>query len=429
MPSVTELADRLNGVARGFPGIAQRPGQPCFRGRDGLVEAPLAFDDGAAGTAARLVIEHIVELHFKPINPIEIADDGGLRLSLDAPDAARFARALGYAGPDFLAPARPHRELARVPLPSLLSHALIAFERDYAATRDDVPTLPVWSNVLRVFGDASLTDHELGECAILSKRVVRVLLRDLTRLGWLEADPDRARAFRLTDLAKTREAGGRRRLAEVERDWRERHGLAVMEKLRDSLATVGGAARSGMALVPDRIRPERSLHDGRLVPPSRTRATPSARARRGVARGSARHVRARGRVAPVRPCCRRCWSPSPWTTRKRTSARSASASVFLAASPGRCHFPRARQRHLRRRRHRQVGTRAAPMRGGGTRSASGRGPDGLPNAEGAAHPRLLPGSGHGHRGHWREAFGAGVLDGLRDALETLDADTIPGTPD
>ena len=32
-------------------------------------------------------------------------------------------------------------------------------------------------------------------------------------------------------------------------------------------------------------------------------------------------------------------------------------------------------------------------------------------------------------GHWREAFGAGVLDGLRDALETLDADTIPGTPD
>ena len=240
MPSGTELADRLNGVARGFPGLAQRHDQPCFRGRDGFVEAALAFDDGAAGAAARLVIEHIVERHFKPINPIEIADDGGLRLSLDAPDAARFARTLSYAGTDYLATARPHRELARVPLPSLLSHALIAFERDYAATRDDVPTLPVWSNVLRVFGDASLTDHELGERAILSKRVVRVLLRDLTRLGWLEADPDRARAFQLTDLAKTREAGARRRLAEVERDWRERHGLAVMEKLRDSLATVVG---------------------------------------------------------------------------------------------------------------------------------------------------------------------------------------------
>ena len=139
-------------------------------------------------------------------------------------------------GPRGLGPGPSRRQAGGVPLPTLLSHALIAFERDYGDAAPDAPTLPVWSNVLRVFGTEGITDRELGQRAILSQRVVRVVLRDFRNLRWLESDPGRHRAFRLTDRGTALEGVARQRLAEVERQWRKRHGPAVIENLRNDLA-------------------------------------------------------------------------------------------------------------------------------------------------------------------------------------------------
>ncbi len=428
MPSVTELADRLNRIARGFPGIVRRRGQPNFRGSASRVEADLAFDDDDAGTAARLVIEHVVERRLTPISVTDTSDDGGKRLTLCARDAARFARALAYAGTDFLAPARPHRELPRVPLPSLLSRALIAFERDYAASREDVPTLPVWSNVLRVFGNASLTDHELGERAILAKRVVRVLLRDLTRLGWLEADPGRSRAFRLTDLAKTREADARSRLADVERDWRKRHGAALIEGLRDGLATVAARFELEWPWYLTGYGPsDPSITGGSFLP-----AEPGPP--RVPGRGEEwpvvpRNPSERTRELPLSALLSKVLAAFTVDYEEANLGPLSAASAFLPQVPGDA-ISLARAGALCD----IAGTgKSAPERHLCVVVAPGRPRDGprmvylTPKARRIrdSYPALVMDI----EARWREAFGAGVLNGLRSALQTLDANTLPGTPD
>ena len=197
MPSTAAVADHLNRIVGQFAGLV--PGETRCRAEDSGVLLEVSFDDSAAGMAARLTVEHILR---RGASPSAIVRDRGVRLSLDARDAQRFARALGYAGTECLAPERPRRELTTVPLPTLLSHALIAFERDYGDAGAEVPTLPVWSNVLRVFGAEALTDREMGTRAVLAKRVVRVVLRDSKRLGWLEPAAGGTRAFGLTDAAK-----------------------------------------------------------------------------------------------------------------------------------------------------------------------------------------------------------------------------------
>ena len=231
MPSTPAIADRLNRILGNFAGIA--PGESRCRADGSGVLAEVSFDDSPAGTAARLAVEHILR---RGAAPRTIAPDRRLRLSLDARDGLRFTRALGYAGTECLAPGRPWQKLETVPLPTLLSHVLIAFEREYGDAGDDVPTLPIWSNVLRVFGAEALTDGELATRAVLAKRVVRVVLRDLERLAWLEPGAAGSRTARLTERARLLEAAARRRLVEVETAWRHRHGSAVIDGLRGALA-------------------------------------------------------------------------------------------------------------------------------------------------------------------------------------------------
>ena len=428
-PSIAAVTARLNGIVRNFPGITQRPAQPAFRDHGARVEAHLSFDEGPAGTAARLVTEHILRRRSTPVEPSGGASAGdGMHLSLSTAGASRFARGLGYAGTECLAPARPGRTLGGTTLPALLSHALIAFERDYGLAAADAPTLPVWSNVLRVFATDALTDQEFGRRAILSHRVVRVVLRDLAKHGWLESDPTRSRAWRLTDRGLAQERLAREPLAQVERRWRDRHGAATVESLRGGLADVAGRLDLEWPWYLTAYGPsDPSLTGGSFLPPE----------------PGPPYVPGRGEEWPVAP---RAAIPPPaelplsallskvlaaFTVdyEEERLGPLGPASVFLTAVPGDA-IALAQARSIC-----DVGGtgKSAPERHLCVTVAPGRPRDGhrlvylTPKARRIrdSYPALVMDI----EARWRDRFGAGVFDAVRGALETLDAGTIPGTPD
>ena len=424
MPSTAATADRLNRILGAFAGIA--PDRSRCRADDAGVLAELCFDDSPAGTAARLAVEHIL-WHRASLPPTVFTGGGRMRLSLGARDASRFARALGYAGTECLAPERPPRALETVSLPTLLSHVLIAFERDYGDAGAEAPTLPAWSNVLRVFGVETLTDRDLGARAVLAKRVVRVVLRDLERLGWLERGAG-SRSFRLTDRARALEAAARRRVAEVENAWRHRHGPAVLQRLRGALGRIVATHDLEWPWYLTGYGPaDPSVTGGCYLPPE---AGPP-------------HVPGRGTEWPVVPR-----DTSVPTAELPLSALLSqvlaaftidyeeehlgplsAASVFLAQVPEDA-ISLARARSICD----VVGTgKSAPERHlcvvvepGGPRDGS-RMVYLTPKARRIrdSYPALVMEI----EARWRDRFGARVLDALRGPLEALDAGTPPGTPD
>ena len=430
MPSIASVTDRLNRIGGNFAGMTRGRGRASFRGHGSRVEADLSFDDTPVGTAARLVTEFILRQRATRIeSAIHDSPGGGqMRFSMDVADAARFARAFGYAGTEGLGQAPSRRKAGGVPLPTLLSHALIAFERDYGDAGLDSPSLPVWSNVLRVFGTEAITDRELSQRAILSKRVVRVVLRGFTNLGWLESDTGRNRAFHLTDRGMTLEGVARRRLAKVEGQWRKRHGPAAIESLRDDLAVIASKLELEWPWHLTGYGPaDPSLTGGSYLP-----AKPGPP--RVLGRGTEWPVVPRDASRPVTEL------PLPALLSKVLAAFTVdyeeehlgplgAASVFLAQIPDDA-ITLARASAIC-----DVGGtgKSAPERHLCVVVEPGRPRDGsrkvylTPKARRIreSYPALVMDI----EARWRERFGAGVLDGLHRTLTTLDAETPPGTPD
>ena len=78
----------------------------------------------------------------------------------------------------------------RLPLNALLSQALAAVTHDYVqrgAGSVSLPTLAVWSNVLRPVGDG-IERRELPTAARLSKRAIRSAVGAAVKRGWLVED-------------------------------------------------------------------------------------------------------------------------------------------------------------------------------------------------------------------------------------------------
>ncbi|MDE0350134.1 MAG: hypothetical protein OXM56_10580 [Gammaproteobacteria bacterium] len=422
MPSTPTIADRLNRILGDFAGIA--PGESRCRADGSGVLAEVSFDDSPAGTAARLAVEHILR---RGAAPRTIASDRRVRLSLDARDGLRFARALGYAGTECLAPGRPWQKLETVPLPTLLSHVLIAFEREYGDAGDDVPTLPIWSNVLRVFGAEALTDGELATRGVLAKRVVRVVLRDLKRLAWLEPGAAGSRTARLTERARLLEAAARRRLVEVETAWRHRHGSAVIDGLRGALAEMVTSQELEWPWYLTGYGPsDPSLTGGSFL---RTEPGPP----RAPGRGTEWPVVPRDTSAPATGL------PLSVLLSKVLAAFTidyeeahvgplGAASVFLPQVPDDAvSLERARSICD------VIGTgKSAPERHLCVVVEPGRPRDGSRTVYLTPKSRRIrdsyPALVTEIEARWRNRF-AGVLAGLRSALETLDTATAPGTPD
>ena len=430
MPLIAAVTDRLNRIGRSFAGVTQRPDRPSFRSHGSRVEADLSFDDGPVGRAARLVTGFILRQRATRIESAVHDSLGGGRMhfSMDADDAARFARALGYAGTEGLGPAPARREAGGAPLPTLLSHALIAFERDYGEAGSDAPTLPVWSNILRVFGAEALTDRELGQRAILSKRVVRVVLRDFRNLGWLEPDATRNRAFRLTDRGIALEGVAQHRLAEVEGQWRDRHGPAVIESLRNGLAVVAASLELEWPWFLTGYGPaDPSLTGGSYLP---TEPGPPRVPGRGEEWPAVpRLASLPATQLPLSALLSQVLAAFTVEYEEEHLGPLGAASVFLAHVPDDA-ISLARARAICD----VAGTgKSAPERHLCVVVEPGRPRDGsrtvylTPKARRIrdSYPALVMDI----EACWRERFGAGVLDGLHRTLTTLDAETSPGTPD
>ena len=279
-----------------------------------------------------------------------------------------------------------------------------------------------------MFGTEAITDRELSQRAILSKRVVRVVLRGFTNLGWLESDPGRNRAFHLTDRSMTLEGLARRRLAKVEGQWRKRHGPAAITSLRDDLAVIAASLELEWPWYLTGYGPaDPSLTGGSYLP-----AEPGPP--RVPGRGTEWPVVPRDASLPATEL------PLPALLSKVLAAFTVdyeeehlgplgAASVFLAQVPDDA-ITLARASAIC-----DVGGtgKSAPERHLCVVVEPGRPRDGsrkvylTPKARRIrdSYPSLVTDI----EARWREQFGAGVLDRLRRTLTTLDAETVPGTPD
>ena len=197
------------------------------------------------------------------------------------PQLARFCRALAYASARLGEP--PRAELTTTPLSFLLSHAFCAFDRDCRAAVIDAaeqPSLGIWSNVLRVVGETGLPTRELPQRAVLSKRGVRAVLRDLDRLQWVRTEKrGRTNHLYLTEPGRRAADAGARLVDDVERDWRQRFGDRRLRALRDALVALvtqfdielpwcltgygpGDASITGGSYIAAQTGPPRTPHHG-----------------------------------------------------------------------------------------------------------------------------------------------------------------------
>ncbi len=229
-------------IFRFFPGISAASDVRPVPG--GGVLLAMAFDDTAYGTAARMTVEFIAA-------SVRARRDDEHIWRCDAAQADAFVRSANYASQRPMGAARPIAKLSATPLPALLSHALIGFEQEYdalavsealAVSKAPAPHLGVWANVLRVIGDDGLDLRDLGTRAILAKRAVRVVVRDLEAQGWLKvekaANARGPKTLRLTATGRQARASGERLAAAVEERWRRRYGAASIDRLRTALAAI-----------------------------------------------------------------------------------------------------------------------------------------------------------------------------------------------
>jgi hypothetical protein len=98
------------------------------------------------------------------------------------------------------------RHAMRLPMNALLSQALAAVTHEYeqrGAGSVSLPTLAVWSNVLRPVGD-DIDMHELPAAARLSKRAVRAAVGAAVKRGWLVHDGNAVRPSPSGETARAR---------------------------------------------------------------------------------------------------------------------------------------------------------------------------------------------------------------------------------
>ena len=235
---MTDPPNELLDIFRCFPGIhAASAARPT---RDGGVALAMRYEDHLHGKIAQLVVAHIATR----VGARQRSDE----VRCDAKQVAPFARLLNYASLRPMGTARPPTTLSATPLPTLLSHALVAFTADYEQLAGDDeanPHLGVWANALRVIDEDGLAQRELGPKAILAQRAVRVVVRDLVAQRWLELTPRPAgrgaKLLRLTAAGRNARDAGAKLATAAERRWQRRFGAALINGLRTTLAAAANA--------------------------------------------------------------------------------------------------------------------------------------------------------------------------------------------
>jgi hypothetical protein len=127
-----------------------------------------------------------------------------------------------------------------LPLPVLLSKALLSLTRDYeqeGAGTPPLPSLTMWSNVLRHITDDGIERKRLPALARLTKRAVAPAVTELQRSGLVTVED---RVVRLTDAGRQARDRWLELIGTVERRWSERVGDEAARALRAALDDLVG---------------------------------------------------------------------------------------------------------------------------------------------------------------------------------------------
>jgi methyltransferase (TIGR00027 family) len=179
----------------------------------------------------------------------------GLRRCLEAiagqldPGLPDVLPILGHAlfsrGPDPALPPRPREpDVATLPLPALLSRALLAFALEYEASSE--LSLAAAANLLRVLGPEGTRLRDLPLLTGVSKEAVSWAMGVLLRASLAVEEPDpaasRGKAARLTPAGLRAQRLHLELLGTVEGRWQQRFGREVVGALRQSLEALAVGA-------------------------------------------------------------------------------------------------------------------------------------------------------------------------------------------
>ncbi|MEM7016768.1 MAG: hypothetical protein AAF512_05435 [Pseudomonadota bacterium] len=159
-------------------------------------------------------------------------------------------------------------EPLRNPLPILLSHILLAFERDYDMTDAELPSLPVLSNLLRVLDPAGVDIKALPELGRVSTRAIRIATQSVEQDGWLTIKSVKRglKSVALTSVGERLRAAGFARLEATEAAWRKRFGESEVQRLHDALAALVGRLALELPHYPSGYgQGDTSIHGGSYV--------------------------------------------------------------------------------------------------------------------------------------------------------------------
>jgi DNA-binding MarR family transcriptional regulator len=138
--------------------------------------------------------------------------------------------------------------ISSLPLPALLSRALLAFSLEYEGESD--VSLAIGANVLRVLDEKGVGVQSLPRLAGVSKEAIDMAMGILqkNRLVSVDSTPSgsRTKIARLTPKGREAQHSYRQLLRDVEARWRSRFGNATINRLRKSLErTVGDGTAKG----------------------------------------------------------------------------------------------------------------------------------------------------------------------------------------
>ena len=222
--SSREWRERLEESLAFYPSSARKRRRSRLIDRDARLELAFRFNRSTHDHIDALIVDFIANrVGAKPCKP----SDGRPATACyrcSAEQAKDFGKFLAYASTQHMAPPPPQADHDQKPLSVLLTHALIAFTREYESTisRHGVPGLEVLSNVLRVIPRRGINQKEFERRAVLSTRTARVVLRHCTKLGWLKTErgvKGSGSLIYLTDDGESKRQHGIRRLKRVESQW------------------------------------------------------------------------------------------------------------------------------------------------------------------------------------------------------------------
>lgn len=225
-PELIKALESLPGVA----GFEILPSRSVHSNREKEHRISVQFSQDSDGTAERLLALFVAERTKSSIDLESSAvTNAPVTLTCNAKQINGVSKALTYASTIGMSeqPSEHETKQSVVALPILLSHCLAAFERDYVTGSGikNLPSLSIWSNLLRVLDTDPIPQNELNRRTIITTRTRRVVLKECEALGWIEIlrtqSPRTSVSVKLTDKGMGARRNAERRIEVIEDRWRK----------------------------------------------------------------------------------------------------------------------------------------------------------------------------------------------------------------